>query len=186
MQLVLHEDAHEVLVLTDVGPVVVLGDAAVLAGGQTQPEADLALDVAARSATLQRVPLVDPRGRDVLKQSHVPRSGPQLTYRHCRTGQTDFDVTFGQCAASDRNVACAILIRHKTPSDGEDKVCLLPWQRHVLSHCRRTVLDSGSGRLPLDGEAVDDVHVRTVPVSYRQLTESSAKADTRGRDTTHL
>ena len=57
--------------------------------------------------------------------------------------QTDFDVTIGQCVVSDRNLACAILIRHKTLSDVE--VSLLPKQLCVLSHCRRTVPDGGSG-----------------------------------------
>ena len=56
--------------LADVGPVVVLGDAAVLASGQTQLEVDLALDVAAGCATLQWVPLVHSCGWDVLKQRH--------------------------------------------------------------------------------------------------------------------
>ena len=42
-------------------------------------------------------------------------------------GQTDFDVTIGQCVASDRNLACAVqIIRHKTLSDGKVKVCLIP------------------------------------------------------------
>ena len=40
--------------------------------------------------------------------------------------QTDFDVAIGQRVASDRNLAVAILIRHKTVSDGEVGVCLLP------------------------------------------------------------
>ena len=30
------------------------------------------------------------------------------------TGQTDFDVTIGQCVESDRNLACAILIGQRT------------------------------------------------------------------------
>ena len=38
--------------------------------------------------------------------------------------QTDFDVSVGQCLVSDRNLAGAILIRHKTLSDGEVKGCL--------------------------------------------------------------
>ena len=40
--------------------------------------------------------------------------------------QTDYDVTIEECVVSDRNLACADLIRHKTLSNGEDKVCLLP------------------------------------------------------------
>ena len=39
---------------------------------------------------------------------------------------TDFDVTIGQCVVSDRNLAFAILIRHKTLPDGKVRVCLLP------------------------------------------------------------
>ena len=35
---------------------------------------------------------------------------------------TDFDVIIGQSAVSDRNLACAILIRHKKLSDGNVKV----------------------------------------------------------------
>ena len=34
------------------------------------------------------------------------------------------DVTIGQCVVCDRNLACAILIRHKTLSGGDVKVCL--------------------------------------------------------------
>ena len=56
--------------LADVGPVVVLGDAAVLASGQTQLQVNLTLDVAAGCATLQWVPLVHSCGWDVLKQPH--------------------------------------------------------------------------------------------------------------------
>ena len=37
---------------------------------------------------------------------------PGATIRHCRT--TDFYVTIGQCVVSDRNLACAVLIRRKT------------------------------------------------------------------------
>ena len=32
--------------------------------------------------------------------------------------QTEFDVTIGQCVVSDRNLARAALIRHKTLSNG--------------------------------------------------------------------
>ena len=53
--------------------------------------------------------------------------------------RTDFDVTIGQCAESDRNLACTALVRHNTTlSNGEAKVCLLPWQLSVLSHCHMT------------------------------------------------
>ena len=41
-------------------------------------------------------------------------------------GQTDFDVIIGQCVVSDKTLACAILVRRKTLSDGEVRVCLLP------------------------------------------------------------
>ena len=64
--------------------------------------------------------------------------------------RTDFDVTFRQSAVSDRNLACTALIHHNTTlSNGEAKVCLLPWQLSVkvcllpwqlsvLSHCHMT------------------------------------------------
>ena len=41
-------------------------------------------------------------------------------------GQIDVDVTFEQCVLSDRNLACAVLNRHKTQSDGEVNMYLLP------------------------------------------------------------
>ena len=34
------------------------------------------------------------------------------TIRQCRYDRHDFDVTVGQCLMSDRNLACAVLIRH--------------------------------------------------------------------------
>ena len=40
--------------------------------------------------------------------------------------QKDYDVTIGQGVLSDRNLAYAVLIRHKTASDGEVKLGLLP------------------------------------------------------------
>ena len=40
--------------------------------------------------------------------------------------QADFDVVIGQCVVSERNLACAVLIRHETLSDGTVKVCLFP------------------------------------------------------------
>ena len=40
--------------------------------------------------------------------------------------QTDLAVTIGQCDVYDRYLACAILMRHKTLSEGEVRVCLLP------------------------------------------------------------
>ena len=52
---------------------------------------------------------------------------PHHSIRHRRlTDVTNFHVTIGQSVVSDRNPACAILIRHKTLSDGEVKVCLFP------------------------------------------------------------
>ena len=45
--------------------------------------------------------------------------------------QTDFDISIGQCLVSDRNLACAFLIRRKTQSGGEAKVCLLPYRSEV-------------------------------------------------------
>lgn len=62
----LDKDAHEVLVLAHIRPVVFLGDAPVFARAQTELEVDLALDVGAGGATLQAVPLVSPGRRDVL------------------------------------------------------------------------------------------------------------------------
>ena len=47
---------------------------------------------------------------------------------------------------SDRNLARAVLIRHKPLSDDKIKVCLLPRQQYVLSHCRTTVRDRGLQR----------------------------------------
>ena len=40
--------------------------------------------------------------------------------------QTNFDVTIGQYVVPDRILACATVVRHKTLSDGEVKVGLLP------------------------------------------------------------
>ena len=46
--------------------------------------------------------------------------------------RTGFDVTIGQRVESDKNLECSIVIRHKTPSDDEVTVCLLPsWRPHV-------------------------------------------------------
>ena len=39
--------------------------------------------------------------------------------------QRDFDVIIGERVVSDRNLGCAILIKHKILSVGEIKVCLL-------------------------------------------------------------
>ena len=41
---------------------------------------------------------------------------------------TVLDVAIGQGLVSDMNLACAVLIRQKTQSDGEVKDCLLPKQ----------------------------------------------------------
>ena len=48
------------------------------------------------------------------------------TIRHCR--MIEFDVTNGQYVVSVRNLGRAIVIRHKTLSDDEVKVCRPPWQ----------------------------------------------------------
>ena len=50
------------------------------------------------------------------------KAGPAI--RHCH--KTDFDVTTRQCVVLDRNLACPILVRRKTLSDGGVKICLLP------------------------------------------------------------
>ena len=43
--------------------------------------------------------------------------------------QTDFDVTIGQFAVSDRILRVGYIpFRHETLSDGDVKVCLFPWQ----------------------------------------------------------
>ncbi len=68
LNLVLDEDGHEVLVLLDVCPVVLLGDAAVLAGRESQLQPQLTLDVGARRAPLQLEPLVYADRRDFLQQ----------------------------------------------------------------------------------------------------------------------
>ena len=39
-------------------------------------------------------------------------------------GQTDLHVSVGQCPVSDRDLACAVRIRHEILSDGDAKVCL--------------------------------------------------------------
>ena len=54
----------------------------------------------------------------------VTKGPDPMDWRHCRA--TDFHVTIRQCAAPGGNFACAVLIRHETPSGGEVKVCLLP------------------------------------------------------------
>ena len=64
-------------------------------------------------------------GKAIGKLRHdVQRS--RGTIRHSRT--TDYDVTIGQCVASNRNLPCAFLIRHKTLSDGKVK------SKSVCSH----------------------------------------------------
>ena len=42
-------------------------------------------------------------------------------------------------------IDCAVLIRHKMLFDSEVKVCLLQYQLYILSHCRTTVSNGGSG-----------------------------------------
>ena len=53
------------------------------------------------------------------RQSPEPPSGTVVR-------QTDSDVSIGHCVVSDRKLACAILIGHKTLSYDEVEVCLLP------------------------------------------------------------
>ena len=55
-----------------------------------------------------------------------PRLVPIHTIRQCPTTDRLSRLTTGRCVVSDRNLACAILIRRKTPPDGEVKMCLLP------------------------------------------------------------
>ena len=69
-------------------------------------------------------------------QRHSGRTVPSLTLVGKRSkasshGQalshdrlTDVDVTIGQYAVSDRNLACTTLIGHRTLSDGDIKVCM--------------------------------------------------------------
>ena len=42
--------------------------------------------------------------------------------------QNSFDVIIGKCVVSDRNLARAVFIGHQTVSDGEARVCLLPYK----------------------------------------------------------
>ena len=65
--LVFNEDAHQVLVLLDVRPVVLLGDAAVLPGREPQVEADRSLHVRPGGSTLQLEPLVNTHRRNFLE-----------------------------------------------------------------------------------------------------------------------
>ena len=62
----------------------------------------------------------------------------------CR--QTHFDDLIRQCAVSNRNVARTNSIRHKAPSDGEGKVCLLTDRKSpnetLLTFLLRTATDS--------------------------------------------
>ena len=58
-------------------------------------------------------------------------------------GQTDFDITLGKCVVLDRNLACAVLVRHKTLSNGGVKVCQLPQQLNSVSHCRTKLTTRG-------------------------------------------
>ena len=49
--------------------------------------------------------------------------------------QTDFDVTIGQCAVSDKNLARAILIRHKKLFDGETIATVCFVSATVVGQC---------------------------------------------------
>ena len=64
---------------------------------------------------------------------------PRSTVRHC-------DVTIGRCVVSDRNLVCVILIRHSTLTVKKNTAPIAT----ILSHCRRTVSDSGpEGQVPI-------------------------------------
>ena len=52
-----------------------------------------------------------------------PKMAPRFTIKYRR--KTLSDVTIGRRPVSDRNPACAILIKLETLSDGEVKICLL-------------------------------------------------------------
>ena len=81
------------------------------------------------------------------RNSSVGWLRPQV---HCQTlscNRQISDVTIGQSVVSDRNLARAIVSRHKILSDSKVEVCLLPQQLHLLSRCRRIVPGSGSGLL---------------------------------------
>ena len=54
--LVVNKEPEEVLVLTKVVPVVLLGNAAVLPGGERQQQSDLTLHLRASRATIEFVP----------------------------------------------------------------------------------------------------------------------------------
>ena len=70
----------------------------------------------------------------------------------CRTGESNLPqrragptlCQLSYIVVSDRNLACAVLIRRKILSDG--RVCPLPQQLYVLSYCHTTV--SGTGTTP--------------------------------------
>ena len=65
--LVFDEDAHKVLVLFNVRPVVLLGDASVLPGREPQVQADRSLHVWPGRATFQLEPLVNTHRRNFLE-----------------------------------------------------------------------------------------------------------------------
>ena len=65
------------------------------------------------------------------RASERPKTEPKalqtpINYQALVGRQTDFDVTIERCVASDRSLACAILVRHKALSAGVVKVCLPP------------------------------------------------------------
>ena len=57
--------------------------------------------------------------------THKPIHSKASVYSPGTVVGADFDVIIGECVVSDRNLARAILITHKTLSESEIKVCLL-------------------------------------------------------------
>ena len=62
----------------------------------------------------------------VWKKTKTKKPKAPIDYQTLNVRQTDFDVTIAQCVVSDRDLARAVLIRHKTLPDVPVKVCLLP------------------------------------------------------------
>ena len=60
----------------------------------------------------------------ILRTGYTGGQRSRVTIRLCRT--TDSDVTIGHRVVSDRNLACAYHIRHKTLSDAEVIVLFAP------------------------------------------------------------
>ena len=74
------------------------------------------------------------------------RVGRKVPTHYCEA-LTYKNVAIGQSVVSDRNLACAVFIRHETLSDGKVQACLFPQQLYILSNCRSTVPVSASGHL---------------------------------------